>query len=72
MFYQQLYQVLTINKTIEFIKEIKPTTVTFNAFTSYPGTEIFEKVKNEVPEIEDGSKCDLSKIHTMGFYNYVF
>lgn len=62
----------TIDETIEFVKEIKPTTVTFNAFTPYPGTYIFDVVKKEDPKIGDGSNCDLSKIHTIGFYNYVF
>lgn len=62
----------TVEKTIEFAKEINPTTVTFGAFTPYPGTEVFEMVKERVPEIIDGSACDLSKLHTSGFYNYVF
>jgi len=62
----------TINKTIEFVKEINPTTATFGAFTPYPGTEVFEMVKKRVPEISDGSACDLSKLHTKGFYNYIF
>jgi len=62
----------TVEKTIEFVKEINPTTVTFGAFTPYPGTAVFEMVKERIPEIGDGSACDLSKLHTSGFYNYVF
>lgn len=33
----------TINKTISFAKELKPTLAFFNMLTPYPGTEIFEK-----------------------------
>jgi anaerobic magnesium-protoporphyrin IX monomethyl ester cyclase len=62
----------TISETIKFVKEIKPTTVTFGAFTPYPGTEVFEMVRKKEPAIGDGSSCDLSKIHTIGFYNYLF
>lgn len=62
----------TINKTIKFIREINPTIVTFGICTPYPGTELFEKVKKLYPDINDGSSCDLSKIHTDGFYNKAF
>jgi radical SAM superfamily enzyme YgiQ (UPF0313 family) len=62
----------TIKKTMKFIKQLDPTTVTFGAFTPYPGTKIFDIVTKEKPEIGDGSSCDLSKLHTSGFYNYVF
>lgn len=62
----------TIRKTMKFIKGIDPTTVTFGAFTPYPGTRIFEEVSKKRPEIGDGSSCDLSRLHTSGFYNSVF
>lgn len=62
----------TIQKTIKFLKEIDPTTLTMGIFTPYPGTKIFEEVKKVAPEIEDGSECDLSRLHQTGFYNYVF
>jgi len=62
----------TVNHTIRFIREIEPTTATFGAFTPFPGTEVFDMVKEKVPEIEDGTACDLSKIHTIGFHSYVF
>jgi anaerobic magnesium-protoporphyrin IX monomethyl ester cyclase len=62
----------TIQKTIEFVKEIKPTTATFAIYTLYPGTEIFDKLSSEHPEINDGSYCDLSKVHKSGFFNKYF
>ncbi|MHA1252542.1 MAG: B12-binding domain-containing radical SAM protein [Candidatus Helarchaeota archaeon] len=37
----------TINKTIRFIKNLNPTTVTFNLFTPFPGTKIFNEIKHE-------------------------
>ena len=61
----------TVEQTIDFIKEIEPTTVTFGAFTPFPGTEVFDMVKAKVPEIEDGTACDLSKVHTIGFYSHI-
>lgn len=62
----------TVNKTIDFVKEIDPTTATFGAFTAYPGTELFKSIKNKVPELGDGTQYDISRLHTIGFYNYVF
>ena len=62
----------TIRDTINFAKEIDPTTVTFAIFTPYPGSHVFELVKKKVPEIADGSNIDLSKVHDEGAYNYVF
>jgi len=62
----------SIEKTIQFIKEINPTTITANIFTPFPGSEVFEMVKKVSPEIGDGTNCDLSKIHTTGFFNEVF
>lgn len=59
----------TINKTIKFLKEIDPTTVTCGAFTPYPGTKLFELIENKIPEIGDGSQCNLSMLHTKGFHN---
>lgn len=62
----------TIEETINFVKEINPTTVTFGICTPYPGTQLFEEVAREFPEIEDGSACDLRKLHSRGFFNEKF
>lgn len=62
----------TIKTTIKFVKKIDPTIATFGICTPYPGTELFEMVKNEYPAIGDGSQCDLSKLHTVGFFNQYF
>jgi len=59
----------TAQKTIEFAKKLKPTTVTFGAFTPYPGTPLFDKVKLQAPEIEDGTACDLTRVHSTGYYS---
>jgi len=34
----------TIKETINFVKKIKPTTVTFNLFTPFPGTTIYKEI----------------------------
>lgn len=62
----------TIKKTIEFVKEIDPTIVTFAICTPYPGTRLFEEVQSKNPEIKDGSSCTLEDIHTTGYYNQFF
>ncbi|MCH2663166.1 hypothetical protein MK139_02415, partial [bacterium] len=41
----------TIEQTIDFIKDLNPTTVTFGILTPFPGTPIFEELAQEMPEI---------------------
>lgn len=62
----------TINKTLRFVKEIDPTIVTFGICTPYPGTPLFDMVREKHPEIGDGSQVDLGFLHTQGFYNEIF
>jgi len=62
----------TIKNTIKFVKRINPSVVTFGICTPYPGTLLFEEVKKMHPDIEDGSACNLKKLHREGFFNSVF
>lgn len=62
----------TVNQTINFVKEIEPTTATFGVCTPYPGTALFDIVKEKFPQIKDGSEADLKKLHTTGFFNQAF
>jgi radical SAM superfamily enzyme YgiQ (UPF0313 family) len=62
----------TIQKTIQFVKEIDSTTATFGICTPYAGTALFEQVSREHPELGDGSACDMSKIHTKCFFNQYY
>ncbi|MFH1452865.1 MAG: radical SAM protein [Armatimonadota bacterium] len=62
----------TVNQTINFVKKISPTTATFGICTPYPGTELFEAVKEKYPQIKDGTDADLKKLHTSGFFNQAF
>lgn len=62
----------TIAKTIDFVLEIEPTTVTFGICTPYPGTPMFLDVVKKFPEIQDGSSSDLSKVHVQGLFNEIF
>ncbi|OAN49297.1 B12-binding domain-containing radical SAM protein [Paramagnetospirillum marisnigri] len=59
----------TIRQTIAFVKEIRPSTVTFGILTPYPGTEIFDMVAEKQPEILDGSGSNMENLHTSGFFN---
>ncbi len=54
----------TIKRTINFVKEISPSTATFGVCTPYPGTELFSMVVQRYPEIQDVSLCDLRRLHT--------
>lgn len=62
----------TVKQTIEFTKELRPTTATFGICTPYPGTPLFQQVADAFPEIADGSASDLSKLHVEGLYNEQF
>lgn len=62
----------TLSKTIKFAREINPTTATFTITSPYPGSILYDEVKARFPEIGDGSKTDLSKLHTVGLYNSIF
>ena len=62
----------SIERTIEFVKEIKPSNAAFGICTPYPGTELFDMVAEIRPEIKDGSDCDLRILHTSSFFNETF
>lgn len=62
----------TIEETIKFVKEIDPTTATFGICTPYAGTDLFKEVAKEHPDIEDGSSCNLDKVHETAFFNEFF
>jgi anaerobic magnesium-protoporphyrin IX monomethyl ester cyclase len=62
----------TINHTIEFVKELDPSNAAFGILTPYPGTELFDRVAQMRPEINDGSQCDLNILHTANFFNETF
>ena len=62
----------TIKETINFVKQINPTTVTFGICTPYPGTDLFKEVAKTHPDIADGTTCDLAKIHEKSFFNEYF
>lgn len=63
----------TLQKTIDFAKEIKPTTVTFNVFTPFSGTPVYNMVLEKLKkEGVDGSEIDLSVEHSKAYYNELF
>lgn len=58
----------TLRQTVDFARELKPTTVSFGILTPYPGTELFERVARKHPEIRDGSDSNMENLHVQGFY----
>lgn len=59
----------TIDKTIRFVKSIRPTLASFGILTPYPGTSLFEMVAEKRPEIRDGSDSNMENLHVEGFYS---
>lgn len=62
----------TIKKSLDFVLKIDPTIVTFGICSPYPGTQLFDMVLEQHPEVEDASECDLENLHTHSFYNEVY
>lgn len=62
----------TIQKTIQFVKELNATTATFGICTPYPGAPLYDEVLQNHPEIGDGSSSDLSKLHVEGLFNELY
>jgi radical SAM superfamily enzyme YgiQ (UPF0313 family) len=62
----------TIQETIDFVKEIKPTVITCGICTPYAGTELFEQVRKNYPEIGDGSDLNVEILHTQAFFNQAY
>jgi radical SAM superfamily enzyme YgiQ (UPF0313 family) len=62
----------TVERTIEFIKEIDPTTATFGVCTPYPGTPLFDEVAAKVEMGDGADTLDLSMLHTTAQYNELY
>ena len=62
----------TLNQTIRFVPNLRPTTASFGIFTPYPGTPVFKRLSNLHPEIDDGTTATMEKLHTSGYYNEYF
>ncbi|MBI4644594.1 MAG: radical SAM protein [Deltaproteobacteria bacterium] len=64
----------TIQKTFRFIEENEPTTVTYSVCSPYPGTPLFEEVREKNPEVAESSLDDLAlqNLHVSSQYNQVF
>lgn len=62
----------TLAETMDFIKEVDPTIVTFGILTPYAGTPLFDELREVHPEIGDGTEADLSRLHTESFFNEHF
>lgn len=62
----------TIKRSIRFIKEIEPTTITVGIITPYPGTPLFELVVEKYPEIKETYSLNLDILHTKAFLTDAF
>lgn len=62
----------TVDKTIKFLIDTNPTTVTCGAYTPYPGTEIFDEVAEKDSSIADGTTSRVGVVHLRGYYSHKF
>ncbi|MAG20225.1 B12-binding domain-containing radical SAM protein [archaeon] len=61
----------SLNETIKFIKKINPTTIDIGITTPFPGTELFDKIKDKA-DIGDGTQWGIDKVHNNAFFNEYF
>jgi anaerobic magnesium-protoporphyrin IX monomethyl ester cyclase len=61
----------TIKNTLQFIRDIDPTTASFGILTPYPGTEYFKQVQDKIPEKIDGTIATMETLHTTTYYSDV-
>ena len=62
----------SMKRTIDFVRELNPTSASWTITTPYPGSALYDRVKEKYPEIGDGSDTDLSNLHTSGKYNRLY
>ena len=62
----------TIKQTIEFVKEIDPDYASFNITTPYPGTELWDRIKDKLNIGEDFSSYDVEKTLEKADQNSLF
>lgn len=59
----------TMERTIAFVKEIRPTTIDIGICSPYPGSELFSTLLREHPDLGDENRLSLKDLHTAGTYN---
>jgi len=62
----------SLDKTIKFIKKIRPTTIDIGITTPFPGTVLFDKVKEKTDKLGDGTQWGIDKVHSNAFFNEFF
>ena len=62
----------SMKRTVDFVRELNPTSASWTITTPYPGSALYDMVKEKYPEIGDGSDTDLSNLHTSGKYNRLY
>tara|TARA_B100000315_G_scaffold56897_1_gene51252 strand:- start:671 stop:2116 length:1446 start_codon:yes stop_codon:yes gene_type:complete len=62
----------TIEKTIDFIFEIEPTTIDVGICTPYSGSVLYDELLEKYPDIGDITDVDLRNLHLEANYNEYF
>jgi len=62
----------TVQATFDFVKKIKPSTITYGIMTPYPGTEIYSQVVAKDPGFGDGTRINAQSIHTNASFSKIF
>lgn len=58
-----------IRKSIQFLMEINPAAIDIGITTPFPGTPLFEEVKDKDPRIADGSELRIDQVHNIAFFS---
>jgi len=64
--------VKTMEETLRFIEKIKPTTIDAGICTPYPGSELFDELRKEKPDIGDGTWLNWENLHQVAHFNHLF
>ena len=59
----------TLKETIDFIREIEPTTIDIGICSPYPGSQLFNELIVDHPELGNENRMSLQDLHTAGLYN---
>jgi len=62
----------TVQQTIRFAKEIKPTTATFGILTLYPGTPMWDEIAAQRPDVVANFQLRLKDLHQKSFFPELF
>jgi radical SAM superfamily enzyme YgiQ (UPF0313 family) len=62
----------SIKETMRFLYKINPTTASFGIVMPFPGTDLFDSLTDDYPEIKNGFSLDIKTLHSSSFFTHTF